>query len=143
MIMTDFRPQIEQQVTFLHAQDLVETAAFYETILGLALVLDKGSCCIYRSGGDAYLGFCQTLGQHMDAPPATNHIMLTLVTPDVDGWHEFLVGQGVAIEKPPTLNETFNIYHCFVRDPNGYLIEIQTFLDPAWPKPVQNPEIGD
>ena len=143
MIMTDFRPQIEQQVTFLHAQDLVETAALYETILGLALVLDQGSCCIYRSGGDAYLGFCQTLGQHMDAPPATNHIMLTLVTPDVDGWHEFLVGQGVAIEKPPTLNETFNIYHCFVRDPNGYLIEIQTFLDPAWPKPVQNPEIGD
>ena len=141
--MTDFRPQIEQQVTFLHAQDLVETAALYETILGLALVLDQGSCCIYRSGGDAYLGFCQTLGQHMDAPPATNHIMLTLVTPDVDGWHEFLVGQGVAIEKPPTLNETFNIYHCFVRDPNGYLIEIQTFLDPAWPKPVQNPEIGD
>jgi len=25
------------------------------------------------------------------------------------------------------------IYHCFLRDPNGYLLEIQRFLDPAWP----------
>ncbi|MCA9917979.1 MAG: VOC family protein [Anaerolineales bacterium] len=131
--MTDFRPPIAQQVTFLHAQDLQETADFYEQILGLELVLDQGSCRIYRSGGDAYLGFCQTLGQHMAAAPATSHIMLTLVTPDVDGWHAYLVGQGVVIEKPPTLNETFNIYQCFVRDPNGYLIEIQTFLDPNWP----------
>jgi extradiol dioxygenase family protein len=27
-------------------------------------------------------------------------------------------------------------YHlCFLRDPNGYFIEIQQFLDPAWPGP--------
>ena len=134
--MSKNRPPIEQQVTFLHAADLVETAVFYEQTLGLKLVLDQGSCRIYASGGDAYLGFCQTLGQHMEKPPPTNYIMLTLVTPDVDGWHDYLVEQGVAIEKPPTLNEKFNIYQCFVRDPNGYLIEIQTFLDPAWPTPA-------
>ncbi|MFZ1400558.1 MAG: VOC family protein, partial [Candidatus Promineifilaceae bacterium] len=59
------RPLIEQQVTFLHARDLAETAVFYEKTLGLKLVLDQGSCRIYRSSGDAFLGFCQTLGQHM------------------------------------------------------------------------------
>ncbi len=42
----------------------------------------------------------------------------------------------VDIEKPPTLNPQYNIYQMFVRDPNGYLIEIQTFLDPAWPTGV-------
>ncbi|OQY24133.1 MAG: hypothetical protein DRJ03_06405 [Chloroflexi bacterium] len=30
------------------------------------------------------------------------------------------------------LNPRYNIYHCFLRDPNGYLIEIQRFLDSAW-----------
>ena len=130
------RPPIEQQVTFLHARDLAETAVFYEQILGLKLVLDQGVCRIYASGGNAYLGFCQTLGQHLEAPAAASHVILTLVSPDVDGWHDFLVGQGVSIEKPPTLNEKFNIYHCFLRDPNGYLLEIQTFLDPTWPKPT-------
>lgn len=131
--MSNNRPPIEQQVTFLHARDLAETAAFYENILGLPLVLDQGSCRIYATGGDAYLGFCETLGAHMAAPPANPYLMLTLVTPDVDGWYAYLVEQGVAVEKPPTLNEKFNIYHCFVRDPNGYLLELQTFLDPAWP----------
>ena len=38
------------------------------------------------------------------------------------------------MEKPPTYNPTYHIYHLFVRDPDGYLVEIQTFLDPAWPK---------
>ncbi|MCP4415534.1 MAG: VOC family protein, partial [Chloroflexi bacterium] len=37
------QPPIEQQVTFLHAQDLAETAVFYEKILGLKLVLDQGN----------------------------------------------------------------------------------------------------
>jgi catechol 2,3-dioxygenase-like lactoylglutathione lyase family enzyme len=39
----------------------------------------------------------------------------------------------VAIEKRPTMNTTYNIYHFFMRDPDGYLVEIQRFLDPAWP----------
>jgi catechol 2,3-dioxygenase-like lactoylglutathione lyase family enzyme len=56
-----------------------------------------------------------------------------LVTTAVDAWYEFLIEKGVEIEKPPTLNPTYNIYHCFLRDPNGYLLEIQQFLDPAWP----------
>ncbi len=132
------RPIIEQQVTFLHTKDLSETAVFYEEILGLELVLDQGSCRIYASGGDAYVGFCGTLGQHLDTPSVGSYVILTLVTSDVDDWHDYLKEKGVTIEKPPTLNEKFNIYHCFVRDPNDYLIEFQTFLDPAWPKPKNN-----
>ena len=35
----------------------------------------------------------------------------------------------------PRNDPQYNIYHCFIRDPAGYLIEIQEFKDPAWPKP--------
>lgn len=128
------RPSLDQQVTFLHTADLAATAVFYETILQLPLVLDQGSCRIYAAGGDAYLGFCRTLGAHMDAR-SSDGVMLTLVTQDVDGWHAYLRHHKVPIKKPPTFNEKFNIYQCFVRDPNGYLIEFQRFLDPAWPAP--------
>jgi catechol 2,3-dioxygenase-like lactoylglutathione lyase family enzyme len=58
-------------------------------------------------------------------------VILTLVTDDVDGWHERFIAAGVTSEKPPQHNPTFNIYHCFLRDPNGYLLEIQRFEDPA------------
>ena len=60
-------------------------------------------------------------------------MILTLVCEDVDGWYDYLQEKGVAIEKAPSFNEKFNIYHIFFRDPNGYLLEIQRFLDPAWP----------
>ncbi len=123
----------DQLVTFLYTADLVQTAAFYEQTLGLPLVLDQGACRIYRVRGDAFLGFCT----RDDAPRNPQGVILTLVSQDVDGWYERLRSQGAAFEKPPAHNPKFNIYHCFLRDPNGYLIEIQTFLDPAWPAPAE------
>lgn len=123
------RPELTQQVTFLHTNDLAETAVFYQTILGLKLVLDQGPCQIFQVNAGAFIGFCEHFeGANPDG------VILTLVSAQVDEWHDYLVAQQVPIEKPPTLNETFNIYHIFLRDPNGYLIEIQRFLDPAWPK---------
>ncbi|MCP4423816.1 MAG: VOC family protein [Chloroflexi bacterium] len=126
------RPSIDQQVTFLYTADLEETAVFYETILQLPLVLDQGACRIYRTGGGAFLGFCR----HLTGGQAqTSGVILTLVSQDVDGWYGYLRQKGILFEKPPQRNPKFNIYHCFLRDPNGYLIEIQRFEDPTWPKP--------
>ena len=125
------RPTIDQQVTFLYTRDLATTAQFYEQTMGLPLALDQGTCRIYRVGADSYLGFCQ----RKDAPARPDGIILTIVTQEVDRWRHYLQAQGIEFEKPPTFNPGYNIYHCFLRDPNGYLIEIQQFLDPAWPSP--------
>jgi catechol 2,3-dioxygenase-like lactoylglutathione lyase family enzyme len=65
--------------------------------------------------------------------PQREAIILTLVTEDVDGWYEYLSGRGVEIEHEPRHNPTYNIYHFFLRDPNGYRLEIQRFEDPRWP----------
>jgi catechol 2,3-dioxygenase-like lactoylglutathione lyase family enzyme len=121
-------PPIDQQITFLYTRDLATTAHFYEEVLGLSLALDQGDCRIYRVSADGYLGFCQ----RGSAPQQPSGLILTIVTPDVDGWYRYLGDRGVAFEKPPALNPTYDIYHCFLRDPNGYLIEIQRFLDPSW-----------
>ena len=120
------RPSIDQQVTFLYTADLEETAAFYETILELPLVLDQGSCRIYGAGGGAFLGFCR----HLTAGERPSGVILTLVSQDVDAWYDYLRQKQVVFEKPPQHNPQFKIYHCFLRDPNGYLIEIQRFDDP-------------
>jgi len=127
-------PPIDQQITFLYTNDLEATSHFYEEVMGLPLALDQGSCRIYRVGGDSFLGFCQ----RETVPGPSSDVILTLVTPEVDRWHSFLSDRGVAFEKPPMLNPRYNIYHCFLRDPNGYLIEIQCFLDPAWASATGN-----
>jgi catechol 2,3-dioxygenase-like lactoylglutathione lyase family enzyme len=118
---------ITQQITFLYTRDLAATAPFYEDILGLPLVLDQGGCRIYRVSGDAYVGMCQR-----ENAPAPAGVVFTLVTEKVDEWYEYLKSRGVTFEKTPAINTRDNIYHCFLRDPNGYLIEIQRFLDPDW-----------
>lgn len=124
---------IEQHITFLPTRDLAATAAFYEGALGLPLALDQGACRIYRVAGEAFLGFCQSA----DAPERPGQtVTLTLVARDVDGWAARLRAMGVPFEKEPQLNPRFAIYHCFLRDPSGYLVEIQRFEDPRWPSPL-------
>lgn len=117
-----------QTITFFYTADLERTAEFYERVLGLPLALDQGACRIYRASPGGLVGFCR----HLNPPAQPGGAILTLVTADVDGWAARLVRQGVALEKPPALNEKFKIYHCFVRDPNGLLVEIQRFEDEGW-----------
>lgn len=124
-------PPISSQITFLYTRDLDKTARFYEETVGLPLKLDQGSCRIYQTSPNGYLGFCR----RDDAPvgsalSSAKVVILTFVTPKVDEWYEHLSQQGVIFEKPPAVNPDYNIYHCFLRDPNGYLIEIQRFLHP-------------
>jgi catechol 2,3-dioxygenase-like lactoylglutathione lyase family enzyme len=121
-------PAVEQQITFLYTEDLIETAHFYEEIIGLKLVLDQETCRLYRICSGSYLGFCQKEGMS----PAHDDIIFTLVTSKVNQWYQFLLRKGLTLEKLPTKNPTFNIYHFTFRDPNGYLVEIQQFLDPTW-----------
>lgn len=121
---------IQQQITFFMVKDLGATADFYERVVGLSLAVDQGSCRIYRVVDHAYIGFCE----RPEAADSTRNVILTLVTPDVDAWYERLRALGAPIDNPPLINPRYRIYHCFVRDPDGYLVEIQRFLDPVMPE---------
>ena len=119
---------IDAQITFLSTDNLDDTADFYERLFRFPLALDQGACRIYQVREGAFLGFCER-----QAPPADHQgVIFTLVSDQVDEWHRHLAALGVPIEKEPTLNPECQIYHCFLRDPNGYLIEIQHFNDPEW-----------
>ncbi|MEH2271808.1 MAG: VOC family protein [Nostoc sp.] len=120
-------PQIEQQVTFFYTRNFNVSTEFYEQKLGLELWLDQGTCRIYTVSGSGYLGLCQASETLVPPGDKQSSFIFTLVTQQVDEWFEYLKERGVEFEKPPTLNEKYNIYHCFFRDPNGYLIEIQRF----------------
>jgi catechol 2,3-dioxygenase-like lactoylglutathione lyase family enzyme len=52
------------------------------------------------------------------------------VTDRVDEWCAQLEREGVELVKEPADNPPYRIYNAFVRDPNGYLIEIQRFWEP-------------
>ncbi|PJF31351.1 MAG: glyoxalase [Phototrophicales bacterium] len=129
-------PPIDSQITFIYTPNLAISADFYERIMGLPLWLDQTTCRIYRLSTNAFLGVCQisasSKGQFI-APPA--NLIITIVTQQVDEWYHTLSARGVVFDTPPSYNPQYRIYHCFLKDPNGYLIEIQRFEHDLPPAP--------
>ena len=119
--------KIDSHIVFLATRDLRGTAEFYEEKLGLPLALDQGTCRIYRVAREAFIGFCERTETF-----SVEDVIITIVTAQVDEYYNQLRERGVVVEKEPVYNSDYQIYHCFVRDPNGYLVEIQRFEDPRW-----------
>lgn len=119
-------PEISEQITFLHAGDLDATRLFYSQILELPLVREQATCLIFKVTGGAFLGFCE----HIEQITPGRKVILTLVSDDVDGWYDILQSKGVEVMDAPKANPKYKIYHFFLKDPNGYWIEIQRFDEP-------------
>ena len=117
---------IHQHITFIYTRDLNRSADFYEGVLGLRLAREQAGCRIYHLAGGSYLGVCDLPHRAV----VTDGVIITLVTDEVDEWCERLRAHGVPLEKDPADSPQYRIYHAFVRDPNGYLIEIQRFWEP-------------
>ena len=117
---------IQGFISFYPCHDLTATTDFYVRELGLEVARDQGTCIIFKVAREAFLGFCQaegTLPQHQS-------LILTLLINEVDKVYKRLRGLGVETEGTPKLNERFGIYHFFARDPDGYRVEVQRFVEP-------------
>lgn len=110
-------------LTFLPTHDLSAADAFYRGVLGLDLARDQGTCRIYRVRDGAYVGFC--LGSPV-IPPA-HRVFVTLVVEDVQAVYDDLVAKGVRPEGPVEHVAAFAITRFLVRDPHGYMVEVQCF----------------
>ena len=122
-------PPIGEFITFLYVEDLERSDRFYSGTLGLPMVVDQGMCKIFEVAGAAYLGVCERPGRS-----SPEGMIVTFVSDDVDGWHDRLSAAGVPVEQAPRVTDEFGVYHAFYRDPDGYLVEVQRFLDPDWSK---------
>jgi len=125
------QPMPDGGITFLYYADTAAAARFYGETLGLPLVQDQGSAQIFRIHGAAFVGvvdgtlsewpFCQVR--------EVNSVMLTLVVSNVERWFDRLKAQGVELLTDLRRGET-NIWSFLLKDPGGYCVEIQQFMDP-------------
>lgn len=110
-------------IVFFGAPDLSSVASFYGELLELPLYKDQGVCRIYQIPGGGMIGFCN----HIKPIRSQKSPIITLLTDQVDEVYKRVVEAGHSAT-PPTLNETFHIYHFFLDDPHGYTVEIQRFV---------------
>lgn len=111
-------------ILFLGTENLDETDKFYRNVLDLKLYKDQKTCRIYKINEKASIGFCTHINKTIDVKSP----ILTLIVEDVDKAYEIIRSKGIETESKPQKNEKFNIYHFFLKDNNGYTIEIQKFL---------------
>jgi hypothetical protein len=125
-------------VIFLYSDCLALSKRFWGADVGLPIIADKGAVVFYKlPGAGGSLAVVQEGVSAASEPPVCarhagkDSVMVCLLTSDVDGCTELLASRGHPIHQPPRCNERFGIKNALLRSPEGYLVEIQQFLDPS------------
>ena len=122
------RPPISQSIVFTYTDDLERASRFFREVMALDFVVDQGACHIFRLTAESYLGVCQLA----DRPKGKAGLTITIVSDDVEAWHDFLTTKGVVYVQPPRASPEFGVFSSLFLSPEGYRIEIQRFADPDW-----------
>jgi len=127
--MNEERQEVQSQITFLYYRDMDGAVDFYEQTMRLSSVIDVGWAKIYKVSGNAYIGLVGgDRGYHQAQEESA--VLITFVVDDSLWWHKYLTERGVeGLTNLDTIND-IKVRIFFLRDPGGYAIEIQEFLDP-------------
>ena len=123
--------QFASHITFIYYKDLKKAVEFYEDVFGWEITTDQGWAKIYKITDGAFLGLVDEKRGYFDWQKDKT-VMLTLVTTtpeEVDKWYNVFQEKKVNCLSEPHDVEEINI-RCFIaEDPEGYVIEIQHFLN--------------
>ena len=126
--MHDYR--VKGLITWLYYRDLPKAMEFYEEVMGFEMVVDQGWSKIYRIRDGAYMGLVdERHGYHRASEDKP--VIVCLNVHDADAWYERLKERGVELERQPQESERLRIKVFMLRDPEGYVIEIQESLPGA------------
>lgn len=123
-------PPFTGEVTFLYFNDVDKAASFYGETLGLKQTFDAGWVRIFAispSSSVALVDAAKGAHRASDDKPVT--LAMVVAEPkDVDRWHEYLKTRGVSIHMPPFDAPSVNVREFRFTDPEGYTLEIFTWL---------------
>jgi len=107
-------------ITFFQTRDLDQTKSFFVSKVGMKVWLEQAECVILKH--DNYLlGFCER-----DESDTQGIITFFYEKEaDVDEIYEKIRDHAIG---EPVINDKYRIYHFFARDPDGRMVEFQSFL---------------
>ena len=126
--MSDLQ-NISSAIMFFYYKDIELAAQFYSNVMGFKLVDYQKWAKIYKINGNAFMGvvgegkgFCKVQDE--------NAVLLTLVVDNVYSWYEHLKERGITPVTEIQEKEDIQVRCFFLKDPGGYALEIQQFLNP-------------
>ena len=124
---------IQLHISWIYTQDIDLTSKFFRDLMRFECLRETADTCLFRTTRNSAIGVCRVFGDRVVEPKGG---MISLVTADVDALHARLLNNGAHIDEAPQRLERFGIYRFALRDPNGYVIEIQQFDDADWLPPA-------
>jgi len=118
----------KSQITLLYFRNIEKAYRFYEDVLGLKPKIDQGYGRIYEVSGNAFLGVMDEKRGFLQSGHGKS-VMISLITDEVDQWYQALEKRGVKLLSEPRTKEDIGIRSFLFEDPEGYILEIQKFLD--------------
>lgn len=116
-------------IIFLKTKKTEEIRDFYARIIGMDVWLEQADCFILRHG-NLLLGFCSR-------DSVDNAGIITFFYPEKSDVDQMYAELSQYAQNAPTVNDKYNIYHFFARDPEDRTIEFQSFLHP----PKESPSV--
>ena len=116
-------------ITFFYYENLNKAADFYQNVMGFKLVQDQSWAKIFQVAENAYVG-CVDGNVGYQKPSKEKPVMLTVVVDDPDAWFRKLQKHDVNIINEPHDDKELNLRIFLIRDPEGYVIELQKFYAP-------------
>ncbi len=107
-------------IIFFKTKNLRLIKDFYIERIGMELWLEQADCIILKHG-NLLLGFCQR--EELDTQG-----IITFVYENTDQVYNMYKKFRAEAIAEPVVNEKYNIYHFFAKDPEGRLVEFQNFL---------------
>ena len=119
-------PNIQATNAFYYYEDVEAAWSFYSDVLGFETVVDYGFAKILQVAPASYLTLVSAAeGMHSAEEPKS--VTLAIVTRQVQGWYDYLVGRGVPMRGELAIREG-SAHDGFVAiDPEGYFLEFEWF----------------
>jgi catechol 2,3-dioxygenase-like lactoylglutathione lyase family enzyme len=120
---------IKATVLWMYYKDMEAIQKFYEDVMGFEQVVDQGWAKIYANSKTGFIGpVDETRGMHRFTEK--KGVTVSWFTTNVDAWFEYLKGQkSFRLRTPEILDESGKVRVFVGYDPEGYFLELDTFLD--------------
>lgn len=112
-------------IVFFATEALEEVVDFYRTKIGASVWLEQPDCTILRYD-NLLFGFCERESAETEG-------IVTFVSETRDGVDDAYETLGEFAVDEPRENDRYRIYQFFAEDPEGRMVEFQTFLHETEP----------
>ncbi len=120
-------PSLDSQVTMLYYKDFDSAVHFYGSTLGLEMEFDWPWIKFFKTGPSSSVGIVAEGEGAWHKAQETNAVMLSLVTSEVDAWHDRVKDRDDVIFLK-AISDGGGIRSFLLQDPGGYTVEFFEWL---------------